>query len=994
MRDLRITILILFSLMSFALLAQNITIKGVLTDQGNGEPLIGATILEKGSTNGTITNFDGEYSIDVPAGSTLVFSYVGYVSTELVVTKTNLKQNLKLAEETAALEEVVVVGYGTKKAGSVTGSVVQVQSAEILKTPAQSAVQSIQGKAVGVNVIANDEPGKSPTVMIRGVNTVLGGRTPLYVIDGVEATSLNGISANDIATMDVLKDASSLAIYGNKAASGVILITTKKGKKGKVKVNYDGSMSYKSMMKTIDMADSYHFSYYQNFASGRNKYSLTQPYNTNWLDEITRTGLTSSHALSLSGGEENVNYYFGFSNFTDKGILLGNDYSRTNVMSKNEYFMFDKKLKIFQTINISASNSTPQPLSAFTAAYKQSPIVPVKYDNGKWGMPFLNTSTGVIDMTGEKFNNVPNPVALLGYDDTKNRDLTIFGNLGAELKVAKNFKVNSNLGATFYYGQGYTYTNNEENWNSQNPAGAPFDGKYYSTLQQRRSNFFVWNWDNFATYNQTFGKHDVTGVLGMTTSTSRTNDYMSATRYNVPYQSNYWSLDLSKDDDKHSPSTIISQNSQTPLVNLGFFGRADYSYNSRYMLTASVRRDGISDFQGANKWGTFPAVSGGWVMSNESFFEPLTSTIDYLKVRLGYGQIGNGNATPSVNQVLFQNGASYPFGVGETIYPGSYVPYAVDPNLTWETTEEISGGIDFYLFRQRLTGNVDLYNRKTKDVILPVKLPTVLSPDPVFMNAGVVQNSGVETSLTWRDKIGKDFNYKIGANFAYNKNEITEIYSSYFDKLTGGDLGNGQYTKEIHKGDPIGSFYVYDVTGYTVDGAFTYSDERVNAGSYIPKFTYGFTLGFDYKGFEFSADFYGVAGNKLFNGKKAQRFGGENIESSELVDFWIPSNPNNNATNPRPFADTPRASTYYIEDGSFLRLNNVTVAYTLPKLVKQIDRIRVFASAINPMIITGYSGFSPELSGGDNGNPLSSAGIELDAYPTNRSFTFGLNIGF
>lgn len=990
----KLLLIIVFCLLwTGILLSQTIKVQGVITDKSTGEPLIGATIAQKGTSNGTITNFNGEFSLSVPSGATLVISYVGYVNQEINAGQGSSNLKIQLNEETKSLQELVVVGYGTKKAGSITGSVAQVQSAEILKSPAQSAVQAVQGKVVGVNIIATDEPGKSPTVMIRGINTVLGGRSPLYVIDGVEATSLNGLSANDIASMDVLKDASSLAIYGNKAASGVILITTKKGKKGAIKVNYDGNVGFKSMMKTVDMADSYYFSYYQNFAAGRSKYSSDQPYNTNWLDEITRTGITTNHSLSLSGGEENVNYYFGASRYTEKGILQGNDYNRTNVISKNEYWLFNKALKISQTVNISATNNTPEPLSAFTAAYKQAPIMPVKYDNGKWGMPFLDTNTGQIGLTGEKFNNVPNPVAMLGYDIEKNRDVTLFGNVGAELKISKQLKFNSNFGATYYTLQGYTYTPNEENWNSQNPTGAEFLNKYYSTLQQRRSNFFVWNWDNYLTYSNKFGKHDVTGVLGMTRSTSRTNQYLSATRYNVPPQSNYWTLDLSKNDDKQAPGSLISNNNQTPLVNVGYFARGDYSYADKYLLTASLRRDGISDFQGSSKWGLFPAISGGWVISNESFFESALTQVNYLKVRLGYGEIGNGNACPSVNQVLFQNGATYPFGIGETIYPGSYVPYAVDPDLTWETTKEFDAGIDIHLLNDRLLTSIDVYNRKTDNVILPVKLPSVLSPDPVYLNAGVVNNKGVEASVNWSDKIGQAFKYRAGVNFAFNKNEITKIYSSYFDKLTGGDLGNGQYTKEIHKGDPIGSFYVYQVTGFNDNGAFTYSDSRVFAGSYIPKYTYGFNLGFEYKGFEFSTDFYGVGGNKVFNGKKAQRFGGENVESSELENFWYPSNPDPNAKNPRPFSETPRASTYYVESGAYLRINNITLAYTLPHLVKQVDKIRVFVTAINPFIFTPYSGFSPELSGADNGNPLSTAGIELNAYPTNKSITAGISIG-
>ena len=988
------TVLLMLILGTTVVFAQkNLTVKGMVKDKDGHEALIGVSVLVKGTTIGTITNIDGQYQLsNVAENATLIFSYVGMKS-ESVAVGGRIMIDVKLDDEQKSLEEVVVVGYGTKKAGAITGSVVQIKSAEILKTPAQSPLQSIQGKAAGVNIVATDEPGKAPTVMIRGINTVLGGRTPLYVIDGVEATSLNGLSSNDIATIDILKDASSLAIYGNKAANGVILVTTKKGTKGATKITYDGYMSAKSMLKTIEMADSYRFAYYQNFATGRSKFSQSQPYNTNWLKEITQTGIVSNHALALSGGGENANYYLGVSLYSEKGILKGTDYNRTNIINKNDYKLLNDRLKITNTFNLSVTNSTPKPISAFTAAYKQAPMMPVKYDDGKWGMPFVDGTTGQITESGDKFNNVPNPVAMLDYNVDQNNNVTLGGTLGAELQISKSLKFNSNFGSTFDRGKGYTYTPNELNWFSQNPTATEFPNKYYSTLTQRRSGFFVWNWDNYLNYTTQINSHSISAVLGMTRSTSRTGEYLSATRYNVPPQSNYWSLDLSKNDYKVAPGTVISNSNETPLISLGYFARFDYDYAKKYLLTASIRRDGISDFQSSQKWGTFPAISGGWVMSSEPFFEPLNSLVDYAKIRLGYGEIGNGNACPSVNQVLFQNGATYPFGTTETIYPGSYVPYAVDPNLTWETTKEFDAGIDLRLLRQRLIISLDLYRRNTDHVILPVKLPTVLSPDAVYLNAGVVQNKGIEGIFSWADKIGKSLKYHAGFNFAVNKNAITEIYSPYFDKLTGGDLGNGYYTKEIHVGDPIGSFYVYQTTGYTVDGKFTYSDSRVYAGSYIPTLTYGFNFGFEYRNFDFSTDWYGVAGNKVYNGKKAQRWGGENIEKSELTDFWLPSNPRQDATNPRPFADTPIASTYYIESGAFLRINNITLGYTFPTNYKFVRKLRVFATATNPLIFTKYSGFSPELSGSDNGNPLSSAGIELDAYPTNRSFSFGISLG-
>lgn len=988
MKKLLLSLLLL--LFSVGIYSQEISGK-VVDNKGLGLP--GATISNLLNNLNTVSDMEGNFKIIANSGDNLKITSLGYV-TKTVAASDNLV--VVLAESSNELNEVVVIGYGTKKAGSITGSVSQIKSEDIVKTPSQSAIQAIQGRAAGVNIVTNDEPGANPSIRIRGLGTVLGGRDPLYVIDGLEASSLNSLSPNEIETIDILKDASSLAIYGQKGTNGVVAITTKKGKSSKLKINYDTYYGEKFIQREVDMSDAYRFAYYNNSAQGSSTYfSFNQPYDTNWLDEITSTGEVVSNYISLSGRSENASYYFGVTNYKEKGILNGTQFERTNINSRNEFKLLDNKLKISPSINLSIVKNSLKPLSAFTNAYKQSPIVPVKFDNGRWGVPLRDPDTGLLDIFGsDRFNNVGNPVSQLYYTNEQNKNLVLFGGIGAELTITKNLKFNSNFGATFDWSKGYTYTPSREIWLSQNPTKEIDEyptKEPINKLQQRRGDSYRWNWDNFFTYNQMFGKHDVTATVGMNRSTSNIIENLSATRWNVPVQSNYWSLDLADYNTEVAPGSIISNRRETPFVSLAYFGRIDYEYDGKYLFSASLRKEGISTFLEAKRWGYFPSFSAGWIVSNEEFFNKIT-LINYLKIRGGYGEVGNGNALYALNIPVFAANYNYAFGADETIYAGSSQPYQVDPNLTWETMKEFDFGIDFKMLKNKLSGTIDFYDRKSEDVILPVSLPPVLSPENVTLNTGTVSNKGVELSLKWSTEINANWSYWVSGNISYNKNELKKVNNKFFANLIGGSINNGEWTKQVLVGEPLGSFYVYEVTGFDDDGDFTYSDERVVAGSYLPTYTYGLSFGINYKKFDFSVDSYGVGGNKLYNGKKAQRYGGENIEYDVLTDFWTPSN--QNASNPKPFNEVPRSSTYYIEDGSYLRINNITLGYTFPNFFEKIDKIRLYATAINPFIITKFTGYSPELSGNGNADPLGSAGIELDAYPTNKTFLIGLNVSF
>jgi TonB-linked SusC/RagA family outer membrane protein len=986
-------ILILFAFIAHsALQAQEIS--GKVTDSA-GLPLPDVIVLVLETNENTLTDFDGNFTIKANLGDDIQFSMLSFVKTTL---KATAGMTVVLADNNSKdLNEVVLIGYGTKRRGAITGSVVQIKSDEILKTPAQSAIQSIQGKAAGVNIVTNDEPGANPTIQIRGLGTLLGGVTPLYVIDGVEATGINNLSPNEIETMDILKDASSLAIYGQKGANGVVIITTKKGKVGKVKLTYDSFFGVKQIQRTINMADSSLYAYYNNVAIGSATYlNPNQPNNTNWLDEITTVGETASNFISLSGGSETAKYYVGYTNYMEKGILRGADFNRNNINSRTEFKVFDGKLKVSQNLNMAITRSTQKPLSAFTNAYKQSPIVPVKFDNGRWGVPLRNPATGLIDINGsDRFNNVANPAAQLFYANEQNRSLSILGSVMAELQLHKDLKFTSSFGATYDVNSGFSFNPTSDIFLSQNPTSdlGDYEATFgtntpqYNSLSQRRSNSFSWNWDNFMTYTKKFDDHSITFLGGMSRTTRNISNNLSSSRFNVPAQSNYWSLDLSTYNEPLVPGQVVRNSQSTPLVSLAYFARAEYDFKGKYLFSAVLRREGTSTFQASKKWAYFPAVSAGWVISDEAFFENI-KLVNNLKFRIGYGEVGNSNTGNATNNIVFNQGANYTFGDEQIIQPGAVVPYQVDPNLTWETMKELDFGFDFSLLENRLTGSLGYYDRRSTDVILPINVPRVLSSQSVFVNSGVVSNVGQELMLRWSDQLTDSFTYFISANVSHNQNKLEKVDNKFFSNFIGGGLNNGEFTKQVQVGQPLGSFYVYEVTGFNSDGGFTYSEERVNAGSYIPSYTYGISFGGNFRQFDFSIDTYGVGGNKIFNGKKAQRFGGENIEVDVLDNFWLPSNPN--AANPKPSNDVPRPSTYFIEDGSFIRINNITVGYTFKKFYEKIDNIRLFATALNPLIFTKYSGFSPEITG----NALGGAGIELDAYPTNRTFLIGLNASF
>ncbi len=901
------------------------------------------------------------------------------------------------------IEEVVMIGYGSRKKVDNTTSISSINSEELTKTKVLNATQAIQGKAAGVTVIASDLPGSTPSVIIRGLGTALSGRNPLYVVDGIFADNINNINSNDILTYDILKDASALAIYGNRAANGVIIITTKAGRGKGITVEYDGLTGVRMPLKKVKMAGSNLFSYYTNTALQSTKFSQDQPVNTDWFKEITRLGTYNQHNVSLSGSSENAKYFLSLGNYDEKAILNGTDYNRSTIRTNNE-FKITKGIVVAQTLSVAFSNITPKPLSAFTSAYKQSPIVPVYFPTGQYGVSYVGPN-GFASTTGSSFNNVGNPVAQLAFNNERQKSMQLQGGLKVDLNLIKDLKFTSQFSGEYYNFKMYNYADLLSIWLAADPtrvaSGYPTSSNI-NTLTNEKKDYFNWTLTNYLTYAKKFGDHDLEATVGTESAVKDGENSLSMTRKNMILNSNYW--DLSGTNYLDQLVTLNSVNGNKNTTN-SYFARAQYKLMNRYLLSATVRRDGSSQFSEGNKWGTFPAFGVGWVISEEGFMKD-SSIFNLLKLRGGWGKLGNQNIP--ANYLPFASGSVYNYAFnGNAVSNGSTIDKIYDPNLSWEITEESSGGIDFEMVNRKLKGSFDVYNRTTTNIILAlIPVSTSGISENGFAHLGEVTNKGVEAYLSWDDKVNEDWSYNISGNYSYNKNNLSKLADENVNDIRGGSLGNGQYTKllnEISVGQPLGSFWLWEVSGIDGNGNFTYTDTNGNGktgandledrkffGSYIPTSTYGINLGVKFRQVDLSVNGYGTFGSKVYNGKKAQRFSGENIEYSIANDFY--SSTNTGSVNPAPFNAVPIASNYYLESGDFFRINNISLGYTLFKPVDYLSSFRVYVSAINPFIIQKFSGFSPELNA--NGDPYGLTGVELDAYPTLRSFVFGINLKF
>lgn len=978
----------------------DVTITGKVTGEG-GAPLAGASVQVKGTTTGVTTNNDGVFSITVTdANVTLLISSVGYDVQEIALGgRTDISVSLALA--TRALDQVVVVGYGTSRKRDLTGSVASIKGADIAKQPVQTATQAIQGKVAGVQIISSGEPNSLPTVRVRGTGTMLGGANPLYVVDGVITEDIRNINSADIVSLDVLKDASATAIYGMRAANGVLIITTKKGKTGKMVFNYDANAGIREATNLVNMAGENQYAGYLNEA---NIYygsldslvtaSQLKGANTDWYDVILQRAFQQNHNLSMSGGNEKITYFLSAGYLNEEGIQVQNKYKRFTLRSNNEY-RITNGLKLSTLVSYTRGEAIGANFGAFNSAYRAAPFVVAK-EGGKYG----NTSIA---------SNVGNPLLDIEKNYSNTLGNRVQGTFALEYKPIPALTLRSSMGVDLDFtkstGFGYKYVSDTNTFIVS--GGNQQRGNSRLSLTKNDAN--KWVWDNTATYAKTFGKHNINLLGGVTAEQYKFNSVVSSA-LDVPENKDQWYLNAGTNGSQTVANTgdKWSRNS--------FISRLNYAYNNRYLLTATMRADGTSRFGKDHRWGYFPSVGLGWNMADEAFMANQT-IFDNLKLRGSWGRVGNDNIPTSLYYSIATTNVPYYFDGAR--YLAITFNDVTDKDVRWEITDEFDLGLDFTILDKKLTGEIDYYHKKTKDALIYVNLPAILGDDRYITNAANFENKGVELSLTWTDKIARDWNYSISGNIAKNKNQILNLNGG--QALFDGSVGNYLVTKSDN-GQPIGSFFMLQADGiFQTDaeiaasaqpnakpGDLRYKDisgpngrpdgvindlDRAYSGSYLPKLTYGINGNVSYKEFDLSFNTYGTSGSKIYNGKKAIRGtdSRDNIETSVAINRWTPNNTNTNV--PRANTAILPASTYFLESGDFFRLNNLTIGYTLPKGIMSkagISSLRVYATAQNLFTITPYSGFTPELT---SASPLN-GGIEFNTYPSTRTFAFGVNLGF
>ena len=955
----------------------------------SGEPLAGVSVIVKGSKTGTVTDMNGNFAITVPDDAILVFSIVGYEPAEAsVVGKTTLSISLKLI--TKSMEQVIVVGYGTARKRDLTGSSISIKGSDIANLPVLSATQAIQGKAAGVQIINSGAPGSAPNVRIRGTGSILGGVDPLYVVDGIITDDIRNINSADILAIDILKDASSTAIYGARAANGVVLITTRAGNRSKFSINYNAFAGVRMLTHKVKMAGPNLFTVYSNEAAGAPAILESDiTGSTDWYDAITRPAIFQNHNLSVSGGKNKYRYFVSGGYLNENGILLDNNYQRFTVRLNHD-FTISSKLKIGNNLAFSHYKSENKPYNLFSQAYIAAPIFNTKNPDGSYG----NTDK----------SDVGNPLATLETTHSRSYGNRATGTLWGEYQIIKGLSFRSSFGIDAEVNNGWNYTPVYNTYLANGGLAGQKNEK--SDLNFSKDSIYHWTWDNFFTYERKIATaHNLKLTLGHTAE--RRNGWSnnaSITDGNVPNDKSKWVLNF-KD------TAGGQQNTRGPIGNYykreSYFIRANYAFMDKYMLNATFRRDGSSNFPPSKHWSNFPSVGLGWILTKEGFMKD-QKTFDFLKLRASFGLVGN-DVVPANQFALSPSEFWYAY-FGTNRINGATVTGIKDPNLQWETVKEFDFGIEFSALGKKLNGEIDYYHKKATKALYPIPLPNLGFGRVFNTNAADVLNQGVELSLGWNNAINKNSSYSLKGNITYNKNTVESI--GIGQAIYDGDLGNGKTATITAVGQPIGSFWVFktdgifqtnaDVAAYphlvnaqagdfklvdlNNDGEINEKD-KYYGGSYQPKFYYGISGTLNCKQFDFGLDIFGTAGNKVYNAKKGVRYGGNyNLEYDVAINRWTPGSGINDL--PRAFNGTATVSDYFVESGSFTRINNITAGYTLKsKETSPFQSVRIFVHTQNPFIFTKYTGFTPELPG-----PPLASGIELNAYPISASYMIGVNV--
>ena len=1001
-RSRSIMTLVCLLLASASAFAQTKTVTGTVTDAAN-EPLIGASVLVQGTSTGTITDMDGKYSISVTPEDVLAFSYVEMTSQTIKVGTQNVI-NVTLKEDSQVLAETVVIGYGSAKKRDLTGSITNIKGEELANKPAMNPLSSLQGKVAGVQIVNSGRAGSDPEIRIRGTNSI-NGYKPLYIVDGLFNDNINFLNPEDIESMEILKDPSSLAIFGVRGANGVIIITTKKAKEGQTLVNINTSFGFKKVVDKVKLVNGSQFKELYNEQLANQK---DDPFdytgwdaNTDWQDEIFQTAFITNNNISITGASPKHSFYLGVGYSYEQGNIEHEKFSKVTINASNDYKITDFLKVGFQ---FNGARMLPADSKQVLNALRATPIAPVY--NNEYGL-----YTALPEFQKAQINN-PMVDVELKANTTKAENYRASGNIYGEVDFLKHFTFKAMFSMDYASNNGRTYTPIVKVYDAAVNGGISTLGTGKTEVSQFKENETKVQSDYLLTYTNSFdnGNHNLTATAGFTTYYNSLSRLDGARKQGVglviPDDPDKWFVSIG------DAATATNGSTQWERSTLSVLARVIYNYKGKYLFNGSFRRDGSSAFSyTGNEWQNFFSLGGGWLMSEEEFMKDI-KWLDMLKIKASYGTLGNQNldkAYPA--EPLLTNAYSAVFGKPSIIYPGYQLAYLPNPNLRWEKVEAWEAGFETNLLRNRLHFEGVYYKKNTKDLLAEV--PGISGTIPGIGNLGKIQNKGVEMAVTWRDQIG-DWGYSVSANLTTIKNEVKSLVQEGYSIIAGDKQQS--YTMA---GYPIGYFYGYKVAGVyqsqadidaspkntlaTVtpgdlkfadvngDGEIT-PEDRTMIGNPTPKVTYGFSLGVDYKNWSLGIDMMGQGGNKIFRTWDNYNFAQFNYLEQRL-DRWH----GEGTSNTQPLLNTKHSinnlnSDYYIEDGKFFRIRNVQLAYTFDKsLISKIrlQALKVYVNIQNLKTWKHNTGYTPELGG-----TATAFGVDNGSYPVPAVYTFGINLTF
>lgn len=1040
-------LMLMLVMISTGVAAQNGTLKGKVTGASDGEPLIGVSAVVKGTAKGGVTDYDGNYTLTgLKQGDVIVFSYIGYLKKEQTYTGQTV-MNVKLDSDSKTLEDVVVIGYGTMKKKLVTGATMQIKGDDIQKLNTVNPLSAMQGQTPGVNIVSTSgQPGAAMSVTIRGLGTV-GNSQPLYLIDGI-AGDITNLNPADIERIDVLKDAASAAIYGAQAANGVILVTTKGGKEGTNRISYDGYVGWQTVGRKFDMLNSREYMKIMDEArlnSGMSPVDWASlnsihdangnVYDTDWIDNAIDDGaLTTSHNISFTGGSKTATYAISGGYTGQDGVIGGSDisyYKRYNFRANSEYKMYDGLITVGEHVSFVWKDSRNMGTgniynNNLRSAFSASPIIPVYGPDGDYN----NTA-------GSDWNvNDGNPYGTMMVNRfNRSKSGTLDANAYMQVEPIKNLKFRTVFGIS--------YNGNEYRSYTPSYSFSPQGGNTGENVRQNNGHGMSMVWTNTLSYDFTLkGGHDITALVGTEWSSY---DGSKTEGYNSGFIPGFKDWDHAYLDNTNGTAKMdLNGAPNDPVRSMSYFARLGWAWKDRYMLNATLRADGSSKFAPGKRWGYFPSVSAGWTISEEDFMKSTKSWMDFLKVRVSWGQVGNANincwqylapvVTTNINYNFGTNGGQ------EGWTTGSYPSRLDNQDVKWETSEQFNVGIDARFLSSRLSLTADWYIKSTKDWLVPAPvLATAGTAGPVI-NGGDVKNKGVELGLTWNDNIGRDFTYSVGANFAYNHNEVGNIPTE--DGIIHGNTNqiyqNAEEFYRAENGHAIGYFWGYRTAGIfqskqdinnwiaagngvmqanVQPGDVKYVDlnhdgriddkDKDDLGNGLPKYTFGFNIMLGWKGFDLGINATGAAGFKIAQSYRDPSSSQANY-SRAILDRWTGEGTSDKM--PRvTYNDVGNwlFSDLYLQDGDYIRLQNITLGYDFKRLIswKGISKLRLYVQAQNLLTLTKYDGMDPEVGSfnGTDANHLNAdgtttqtwvSGVDMGYYPHPRTFIVGVNIAF